>query len=111
MDRELDSESSMSAFNGSGERGILSEKSDFSSKFESPGTGNTDASGLNSGNKVGRNFEAVNDISGMRTSGESTKSSKGINKPTGKNYGEIKHSTSKNSGASERLKKDVLKKK
>lgn len=52
-----------------------------------------------------------NNISGMRTSGESTKSSKGMNKPTGKNYGEIKHSTSKNSGASERLKKDVLKKK
>ena len=111
MDRELDSESSMSAFNGSGERGILSEKSDFSSKFESPGAGNTDASGLNLGNKVGRNFEAGNNISGMRTSGESTKSSKGMNKPTGKNYGEIKHSTSKNSGASERLKKDVLKKK
>lgn len=112
MDRELDSESSMSAFNGSGERGILSEKSDFSSKFESPGASDTDASGLNLGNKdVGRNFEAGNNISGMRTSGESTKSSKGMNKPMGKNYGEIKHSTSKNSGASERLKKDVLKKK
>ena len=90
----------------------MSEKSDFSSKFESPGASDTDASGLNLGNKdVGRNFEAGNNISGMRTSGESTKSSKGMNKPTGKNYGEIKHSTSKNSGASERLKKDVLKKK
>lgn len=108
MDRELDSESSMSAFNGSGERGVLSEKSDFSSKYESPGA----SSGFDSGKieSFGRTSDAGNNNSGTRTSGGGANSSRGMNKPAGRNYGEIKHSPKKSSnGASERLKKDVLK--
>lgn len=104
MDKELDMESATSTFNGNGERGVLSSKSDLAGKY-----GKT---GANSGftSRAGDNFGKT----GANNHGTGTKGNAGINHNSGMpSNGGAKSSNKKasESNAAQKLKKDVLKNK
>lgn len=104
MDKELDMESATSTFNGNGERGVLSSKSDLAGKY-----GNT---GANSGftSRAGDNFGKT----GANNHGTGTKGNAGISHNSGMpSNGGAKSSNKKasESNAAQKLKKDVLKNK
>ena len=104
MDKELDMESATSTFNGNGERGVLSSKSDLAGKY-----GKT---GANSGftSRAGDNFGKT----GANNHGTGTKGNAGISHNSGMpSNGGAKSSNKKasESNAAQKLKKDVLKNK
>ena len=104
MDKELDMESATSTFNGNGERGVLSSKSDLAGKY-----GKT---GANSGftSRAGDNFGKT----GANNHGTGTKGNARINHNSGMpSNGGAKSSNKKasESNAAQKLKKDVLKNK
>lgn len=93
MDKELDMENATSTFNGNGERGVLSSKSDLAGKYGKAGAN----SGFTS--KAGDNFGkngANNHVTG-------TKGNTGISQSSNKK--------ASGGNAAQRLKKDVLKNK
>ena len=93
MDKELDMESATSTFNGNGERGVLSSKSDLAGKYGKAGAN----SGFTS--KAGDNFGkngANNHVTG-------TKGNTGISQSSNKK--------ASGGNAAQKLKKDVLKNK
>ncbi len=93
MDKELDMESATSTFNGNGERGVLSSKSDLAGKY-----GKT---GANSGftSKAGDNFGKT----GANKHGTGTKGNTGISQSSNKK--------ASGGNAAQKLKKDVFKNK
>ena len=104
MDKELDMESATSTFNGNGERGVLSSKSDLAGKY-----GKT---GANSGfiSRAGDSFGKT----GANNHGTGTKGNAGISHNSGMpSNGGAKSSNKKasESNAAQKLKKDVLKNK
>lgn len=104
MDKELDMESATSTFNGNGERGVLSSKSDLAGKYGKVGAN----SGFTS--KAGDNFGK----NGANNHGTGTKGNAGISHNSGMpSNGGAKSSNKKasESNAAQKLKKDVLKNK
>ena len=87
MDKELDMESATSTFNGNGERGVLSSKSDLAGKY-----GKTGANNHGTGTKGNA---GINHNSGMPSNGGAKSSNKKASE----------------SNAAQKLKKDVLKNK
>lgn len=104
MDKELDMESATSTFNGNGERGVLSSKSDLAGKYGKVGAN----SGFTS--RAGDNFGKT----GANNHGTGTKGNAGISHNSGMpSNGGAKSSNKKasESNAAQKLKKDVLKNK
>lgn len=104
MDKELDMESATSTFNGGGERGVLSSKSDLAGKYGKAGAN----SGFTS--RAGDNFGKT----GANNHGTGTKGNAGISHNSGMpSNGGAKSSNKKasESNAAQKLKKDVLKNK
>lgn len=104
MDKELDMESATSTFNGNGERGVLSSKSDLAGKYGKAGAN----SGFTS--RAGDNFGKT----GANNHGTGTKGNAGISHNSGMpSNGGAKSSNKKasESNAAQKLKKDVLKNK
>lgn len=104
MDKELDMESATSTFNGGGERGVLSSKSDLAGKYGKAGAN----SGFTS--RAGDNFGK----NGANNHGTGTKGNAGISHNSGMpSNGGAKSSNKKasESNAAQKLKKDVLKNK
>ena len=104
MDKELDMESATSTFNGNGERGVLSSKSDLAGKYGKTGANSGFAS------KAGDNFGKT----GANNHGTGTKGNAGISHNSGMpSNGGAKSSNKKasESNAAQKLKKDVLKNK
>ena len=93
MDKELDMESATSTFNGNGERGVLSSKSDLAGKYGKTGAN----SGFTSkaGDSFGKNG-ANNHVTG-------TKGNTGISQSSNKK--------ASGGNAAQKLKKDVFKNK
>ena len=104
MDKELDMENATSTFNGNGERGVLSSKSDLAGKYGKAGAN----SGFTS--RAGDNFGKT----GANNHGTGTKGNAGISHNSGMpSNGGAKSSNKKasESNAAQKLKKDVLKNK
>ena len=104
MDKELDMESATSTFNGNGERGVLSSKSDLAGKYGKTGANSGFAS------RAGDNFGKT----GANNHGTGTKGNAGISHNSGMpSNGGAKSSNKKasESNAAQKLKKDVLKNK
>lgn len=104
MDKELDMESATSTFNGNGERGVLSSKSDLAGKYGKTGANSGFAS------RAGDNFGKT----GANNHGTGTKGNAGISHNSGMpSNGGAKSSNKKasESNAAKKLKKDVLKNK
>ena len=104
MDKELDMENATSTFNGNGERGVLSSKSDLAGKYGKTGANSGFAS------RAGDNFGKT----GANNHGTGTKGNAGISHNSGMpSNGGAKSSNKKasESNAAKKLKKDVLKNK
>lgn len=93
MDKELDMENATSTFNGNGERGVLSSKSDLAGKYGKAGAN----SGFTS--RAGDNFGKT----GANNHGTGTKGNTGISQSSNKK--------ASGGNAAQKLKKDVFKNK